>query len=111
MSFNLRKRNIIGPRFGELMGKHCHAALTAAARHDRAEYDKCIAAIENMMDTIENETDWGGKPKGKPVPKPIVITEEPTPEPTPTPVKKKAAPTKKRTPKDRQKKVAKDNDN
>ena len=61
MGFNTGKRNGIGPRFGELMGKHCHAALTAANRQDRAGYDKEIADIYQMLDTIEQETDWGDK--------------------------------------------------
>lgn len=58
MSFNLRKRNIFGPRFGEIMGKHCHAALTASNRKDRAAYDAEVATIYQMLDTIETETDW-----------------------------------------------------
>jgi hypothetical protein len=59
MSFNrLNRRNHIGPRFGELMGKHCHAALTAAARGKREEYDRCVADIYQMLDTVENETNW-----------------------------------------------------
>lgn len=76
MSFNTRKRNPIGPRFGELMGKHCHAALTAAARGKRAEYDREVADIYQMLDTVEQETNWNDTdtpavvaPESKPAPK------------------------------------------
>jgi hypothetical protein len=58
MTFNLKKRNTFGPRFGEIMGKHCHAALTAAARKNRIEYERCVTEIYQMLDSIELETDW-----------------------------------------------------
>jgi hypothetical protein len=58
MSFNRRKRDPFGPRFGELLGKHCHAAITAASRGKREEYDRLIADIYQMLDSLESETAW-----------------------------------------------------
>ena len=60
MSFNKlrRKRDPFGPRFGELMGKHCHQALTAAARGKREEFDSLVKDLYQMLDTIETETEW-----------------------------------------------------
>jgi hypothetical protein len=58
MGFNRKKRDAFGPRFGELMGKSCHAAITAAYKKNRTLYDREIATIYQMLDTIETETDW-----------------------------------------------------
>lgn len=60
MSFNRTKPNRLGPRFGEIMGKNCHAAITAANKGDRKAYDARVADIYRMLDTVETET-WGAK--------------------------------------------------
>ena len=83
MSFNKtrRVRDPFGPRFGELMGKHCHQALTAAARGKREEFDALVKDLYQMLDSIETDTVWPEEKKKD--------------EPTPTPVAPKAKPAKK----------------
>jgi len=75
MSFNRlrRKRDPFGPRFGELMGKHCHAALTAAAKGNRDEYDRLVKELYQMLDSIDTETEWPEEEKK------VVKKDEPTP--------------------------------
>lgn len=80
MSFNRRKRNALGPRFGEIMGKRCHAAITAANRLDREAYDREVADIHQMLDTIETET-WKQEDEPTPVevqPAPVAAEVKPT---------------------------------
>jgi hypothetical protein len=83
MSFNKarRKRDPFGPRFGELMGKHCHQALTAAARGKREEFEALVKDLYQMLDTIETETVW---PEEAPTPESVIATivEEVEDEPT-----------------------------
>jgi hypothetical protein len=60
MSFNKvrRARDPFGPRFGELMGKTCHQAITAAARGKREQFDALVKDLYQMLDSIETETTW-----------------------------------------------------
>lgn len=60
MGFNKSNRNALGPRFGELMGKECHAAITAAYRKQYETYQRHVETIYQMLDTIETET-WGAE--------------------------------------------------
>ena len=79
MGFNRRKRDPFGPRFGELMGKECHAALTASARGNREQYDACVQRIYLMLDSIETETNWPDeKTEKKNEPTPVAAEGEPT---------------------------------
>ena len=70
MGFNLRSRNVLGPRFGELMGKHCHAAITAANKGDRDAYEARVADIYQMLDTVETES-WPEEKEVKSEPTPV----------------------------------------
>lgn len=71
------RRNRLGPRFGEKMGRYCHAAITAAYRNQREVYDQAVANIYQMLDTVEQET-WGQEEKANAaneVPETVVATE------------------------------------
>lgn len=98
MSFNKtrRKRDPFGPRFGELMGKTCHQAITAAARGKREQFDALVKDLYQMLDSIETETVW-------PEEKKAVEKDEPTPvAPKAKPAAKSPGnkkPAKQRTPK------------
>ena len=100
MSFNKlrRKRDPFGPRFGELMGKHCHQALTAAARGKREEFNRLVRDLYQMIDSIETETEWL---EDRPSTKKEEKKDEPTPvapKTKPTPASKgNKSPAKKRT--------------
>lgn len=105
MSFNRvrRNRDPFGPRFGELMGKTCHQAITAAARGKREQFDALVKDLYQMLDSIETETVWPLDEYTKAVEKKEEKEDEPT---TVAPKTKPAAkspgnkkPAKQRTPK------------
>ena len=81
MSFNKvrRKRDPFGPRFGELMGKTCHQAITAAARGKREQFDRLVKELYQMLDSIETETVWPLDEYTKAVEKKVEKKDEPTP--------------------------------
>jgi tRNA U34 5-carboxymethylaminomethyl modifying GTPase MnmE/TrmE len=78
MSFNKirRQRDPFGPRFGELMGKHCHQAITAASRGKREEFDRLVKDLYQMLDSIETETDWPEEKKVEKKDEPTTVAPE-----------------------------------
>jgi hypothetical protein len=59
MSFNLsaRKRNRFG-RYGDKMGKLCNNAVTASNKRDREEFKAKVQEIYQMLDDIDQATEW-----------------------------------------------------